>query len=178
MIEVEGQPAGETVSVDTVDGRVADLSGNTLPLGSVAAGRMSGGNLEGFDDDNSLGGIEDVVTIIGTNSTCEDSTADFDAGLMIGLIIMLVHGLLHAAGPLLPYASAAWDKASKFETLGKSRETKAKRRAAAKWGPCVWLCCAVLSVAFLPQRALGVLLVTHQCVASFDASHRVDPPDA
>ena len=159
VIEVEGQPAGETVSVDTVDGRVADLSGNTLPLGSVAAGRMSGGNLEGFDDDNSLGGIEDVVTIIGTNSTCEDSTADFDAGLMIGLIIMLVHGLLHAAGPLLPYASAAWDKASKFETLGKSRETKAKRRAAAKWGPCVWLCCAVLSVAFLPQRALGVLLI-------------------
>lgn len=155
QLDLDPYPAGdgsEVVVITPYLNALADAAGNSLPTDPRQAGALSA-----ITSSSSAGvaTVESASTVVvELFSDCETNTT-MDLGKLMPPLVALVHGLLHTAGPLLPYASEAMHLRAE-QTLTMAGKT---RRATPKWGPCVWFISLVFAMTTLTQVALDTIRI-------------------
>ena len=156
QLDLDPYPVGdgsEIVVITPNEDALGDATGNYLPSDPRQAGALSAVTTSspsaGVATTESAGAV--VVELF---SDCETNKT-MHVGKLMSPLVALVHGLLHTAGPLLPYASEAMHLRAE-QTLTKGGKT---RRATPKWGPCVWFVSLVLAMTMLPQVALDTMKI-------------------
>ena len=156
QLDLDPRPVGdgsEVVVITPYENALADATGNSLTTDPRQAGVLaavtSSSQSAGVATAESAGAV--VVELF---NDCETNKT-MHIGKLMPPLVALVHGLLHTAGPLLPYASEAMHLRAE-QTLTKAGKT---RRATPKWGPCLWLVALVLAMTTLPQVALDTIRI-------------------
>jgi hypothetical protein len=160
--QVDPPPQGdgtEQVMIEPEMGEyeLLDSSGNVLPPIKHNAGALSAAPSGSLPP----AGVVVKLSDWGTGATCDSGNSTVRMGSLINPLVALVHGMLHTAHPMLPYATKAL-KLGTDPARGKGGGRRARllgTNGTPRWGPAVWFVGLVASLVLLCQVAINALVL-------------------